>query len=137
MFIWKKAIVFDLDETLRKLDFNLDYNKIVNVRLRPKINELLAKHRKDNNMSQIIEIIVENKKYQIEWALSEYFGELKGKKFMLNKMAADQIVMINNLSETAKILLSAVAGAVIQHLIDNNCHINSIFENGYFIIKNN
>lgn len=56
---------------------------------------------------------------------------------MLNKMAADQIVMINNLSETAKILLSAVAGAVIQHLIDNNCHINSIFENGYFIIKNN
>lgn len=39
----KKAIVFDLDETLRKLDFNLDYNKIVNVRLRPKINELLAK----------------------------------------------------------------------------------------------
>ena len=24
-------------------------------------------------MSQIIEIIVENKKYQIEWALSEYF----------------------------------------------------------------
>lgn len=85
---------------------------------------------------QIIEIIVENKKYQIEWALSEYFGELKGKKFMLNKMAADQIVIINNMSETAKILLSAVAGAVIQHLIDNNCQINSIFENGYFIIKN-
>ena len=91
--------------------------------------------RKENNMSQIIEIIVENKKYQIDWALSEYFGELKGKKFMLNEVAADQIVMINNISETAKILLSAVAGAVIQHLIDNNCQINSIFENGYFIIK--
>ena len=87
-------------------------------------------------MSQIIEIIVENKNYQIEWALSEHFGELKGKKFMLNKMEADQIVMINNLSETAKILLSAVAGAVIQHLIDNNCQIDNIFENGYFIIKN-
>ena len=44
MLIWeKKAIVFDLDETLRYLDFNLDYIKIVNVRLRPKINELLAK----------------------------------------------------------------------------------------------
>lgn len=39
------------------------------------------------------------------------------------------------MSETAKILLSAVAGAVIQHLIDNNCQINSIFESGYFIIK--
>ncbi len=86
-------------------------------------------------MVQIIEIIVDNNKYQIEWALSEYFGELKGMKFMLNKMAADQIVMINNLSETAKILLSAVAGAVIQHLIDNNCKVDSIFENGYFIIK--
>ena len=87
-------------------------------------------------MSQIIEIIVENKRYQIEWALSEYFGELKGKKFMINKMAAEQIKIINNLSETAKILLSAVAGAVIQHLIDNGCLIDKIFENGYFIIEN-
>ena len=86
-------------------------------------------------MVQIIEIKVDNKKYQIEWALSEYFGELKGMKFMLNKMAADQIVTINNLSETAKILLSAVAGAVIQHLIDNNCNIDSVFESGYFVIK--
>ena len=45
--------------------------------------------RMENGMSQIIEIIIENKKYQIEWALSEHFGELIGKKFMLNKMAAD------------------------------------------------
>ena len=86
-------------------------------------------------MVQIIEIIVGNKNYQIEWALSEYFGELKGKKFILNKMAAEQIGMINNLSDTAKILLSAVAGAVIQHLIDNNYQINNIFEKGYFIVK--
>ncbi len=84
---------------------------------------------------QIIEIIVENKKYQIEWALSEHFDELKGMKFMLNEVAADQIVMIDNLSEIAKILLSAVAGAVIQHLIDKNCQIDSIFGNGYFIVK--
>ena len=84
---------------------------------------------------QIIEIIVEGKNYQIEWALSEYFDELKGMKFMLNEVAADQIIRIKGLSETAKILLSAVAGAAIQHLIDNNCKIDSIFENGYFIIK--
>ena len=84
---------------------------------------------------QIIEIDLENKKYKIEWALSEYFYELKGKKFMLNEVAADQIVKINNLSDTAKILLSAVAGAVIQYLMDNNCSIDSIFENGNFIIK--
>ena len=87
-------------------------------------------------MVQIIEIVVDNKNYQIEWALSEHFGELKGKKFMLNKMAAEQIEKINDLSNTAKILLSAVEGAVIQHLIDNNCNIANIFENGYFIVKN-
>ena len=33
-------------------------------------------------MSQIIEIIVENRNYQIEWILSEHFGELKGKKLL-------------------------------------------------------
>jgi hypothetical protein len=60
-------------------------------------------------MMQAIEIIVDDNKYQIEWALSEHFDELKGKKYMLNKVAADQIVMINDLSEIAKILLSAVA----------------------------
>ena len=54
---------------------------------------------------------------------------------MLNKVAADKIVKLNNLSETAKILLSAVAGAVIQYLMDNNCSIDSIFNNGYFIVK--
>ena len=84
---------------------------------------------------QIIEINLENKNYQIEWALSEYFDELKGMKFNLNEVAADQIVKMNNLSDTSKILLSAVAGAVIQYLMDNNCPIDSIFENGYFIIK--
>ncbi|MBR2247828.1 MAG: hypothetical protein IKN74_01315 [Clostridia bacterium] len=84
---------------------------------------------------QIIEIVVDDKNYQIEWALSEYFDELKGKKFNLNEVAADQIIQIKDLSETAKILLSAVAGAVIQHLIDNKCEIDSIFKNGYFIVK--
>lgn len=83
-------------------------------------------------MAQIININVDNKDYLIEWALSEYFDELKGKKYMLNNVAADQIVLINDLSDTAKILLSAVAGAVIQYLIDNNCSIDSIFNNGYF-----
>lgn len=86
-------------------------------------------------MAQMIEINVGDKNYKIEWALSEYFGELKGKKFKLNEMAADQIVLINDLSDTAKILLSAVAGAVIQYLIDNNCLIEKIFEDGYFIIN--
>ena len=77
-------------------------------------------------MSQIIEIYVDNKKYRIEWALSEYFDELKGMKFMLNNVAANQIIKMNDLSEMAKILLSAVSGAVIQHLIDNNLKIDNI-----------
>lgn len=84
---------------------------------------------------QIIEINVDNNNYQIEWALSEFFDELKGMKFMLNEVAADQIVKINNLSQTAKVLLSAIAGAVIQYLMDNNCPIDRIFNNGYFIVK--
>ena len=86
-------------------------------------------------MLQIIDIKVGDKEYKIEWALSEYFGELKGKKFMLNKMAANQIEPLENLSNIAKILLSAVAGAVIQYLMDNNCNTGDIFEKGYFIIK--
>lgn len=57
--------------------------------------------------------IVEDNNYQIEWVLSEYFDELKEKKFILNKVSAAQIIKINYLSETAKILLSAVAGVVI------------------------
>ena len=84
---------------------------------------------------QIIEIIVEDKKYQIEWALSEHFIELKEKKFMCNEVAADQIIKLNDLSEIEKVLLSAVAGAVIQHLIDKGCPVDSIFKSGYFIIK--
>ena len=84
---------------------------------------------------QIIEIVVGDENYQVEWALSEFSDELKGMKFMCSEVAADQIVKINNLSETAKILLSAVAGAVIQHLIDEECPIDSIFKEGYFIIK--
>ena len=84
---------------------------------------------------QIIKINVDNKEYQIEWALSEYFDELKDMKFMLNEVAADQISQITNLSDTAKILLSAVAGAVIQYLIDRDCSIDSIFNSGYFVIE--
>ena len=86
-------------------------------------------------MSQIIEITVDEKQFQIEWAISEHFDELRGKKFMINEMAADQIVNINNMSETAKILLSAVAGAAIQYLMDNNVSLDSIFGNGFFIVK--
>lgn len=63
-------------------------------------------------------------------------SELKGKKIMINEIAADQIVKIKNMSSTTKILLSAVAEAVIQHLIDNNCRIENIFKESYFIIKN-
>ncbi len=54
---------------------------------------------------------------------------------MLNSVAAEQIAVIDNLSEIAKILLSAVAGAAIQHLIDMGCPVDNIFKNGYMIIK--
>ena len=34
---------------------------------------------------QIIEIVVDNNHYKIEWSLSEYFDELKGKNLCLMK----------------------------------------------------
>lgn len=83
-------------------------------------------------MSQIIKINVENENYKIEWALSEYFEELKGRVFMLNAVSAEQIEKMSNLSITVKILLSAVAGAVIQHLIDKGVSFDVIFNNGKF-----
>ena len=72
--------------------------------------------------------------YEIEWALSEHFEELKGKTFNLNEMAAEQIEKNNDLSMTAKILLSAVAGAVIQNLIDKELLFNKIFTTGKFSV---
>ncbi len=85
-------------------------------------------------MLQNIEITVKNKIYKIEWAMSEHFEELKGRTFMLNEVAAEQIEMINDLSVTAKILLSAIAGAVIQHLIDKELQIDMIFNSGKLIV---
>ena len=84
---------------------------------------------------QIIEMFIGSKNYKIEWAISEHFGELKEKKYMFSEVAADQIVKITDLSETAKILLSAVAGASIQYLMDNGVDVASIFSDGYFIVK--
>ena len=67
-------------------------------------------------MLQVIKIQVMDKNHKIEWALSEHFDELKGKIFMLNEVSAEQIERISDLSLTAKILLSAVAGAVIYKI---------------------
>ena len=85
-------------------------------------------------MNQIIKITVEDKTYEIVWALSEHFEELKGKTYSLNEIAAEQIEKNNNLSVTAKILLSAVAGAVIQYLIDKELPFDEIFTTGKFIV---
>ena len=54
----------------------------------------------------------------IIWAASEAFDELRGKTYHLGHMEATAIVQLKDLSTTAKILLSAVAGALIQHLLD-------------------
>lgn len=86
-------------------------------------------------MKQIIEIYVNDSVYEIEWALSEYFDEIRGSKYKCSSVSAVDINSINNLSNVAKILLSAVSGAVIQYLIDINIDIDCIFENGYFIIR--
>lgn len=82
-----------------------------------------------------IEYGVGGKKGEIEWAASEYFGELMGEEFALGEMEATEIVKRKDLSETGRILLSAVAGAVIQHLLDEGAEVKAIFEEGKMWVK--
>lgn len=78
---------------------------------------------------------VDEIKGEISWEASEFFGELAGNEYRLDKMTAAEIVKIPNLSETAKILLSAVAGAIIQHLLDKDINAGQVFESGKFIVE--
>ncbi len=71
----------------------------------------------------------------IYWVAAEQFSELAGKKFILGEMEATQIEKRKDLTITAKILLSAVAGAIIQRLIDTNIPVEVIFNRGTFIIE--
>ena len=71
---------------------------------------------------------------EITWAASEYFGELAGKTYSLGQMEATQIAPLDGLSLTAKLLLSAVAGAIIQHLLDQGVPAPEIFQTGTFTI---
>ncbi len=82
-----------------------------------------------------ITYVVGEQKGVIYWAASEHFKELENKVFNLGEMEAVQIEKISNLSLTAKILLSAVAGAIIQHLIDNGVETELIFSKGTILIK--
>jgi len=71
---------------------------------------------------------------EIVWAASEYFGELAGKTYSLGAMEATDLAKLDDLSLTAKLLLSAVAGAIIQHLLDQNIPASDIFANGTFTV---
>ena len=83
---------------------------------------------------QTIHYTLKNKTDSISWAISEQFNELRGQRFNLNQMEATQIEELTDLSLPAKLLLSAVAGAVIQHLIDDGCVVDDIFNFGSFVI---
>lgn len=82
-----------------------------------------------------IEYRLGERKGEIYWAASEYFGELKGREYELGKMEATEIEKIGDLSVTGKILLSAVAGAVIQHLLDEGMGAEEIFGDGRMTVK--
>lgn len=85
-------------------------------------------------MTRITYTVGEDKGF-IYWAIAEQFKELEGRIFNLSKMDALQIEKMDNLSTAAKILLSAVAGAVIQHLIDEGVEVEFIFSTGYFEVE--
>jgi hypothetical protein len=71
----------------------------------------------------------------IFWAAAEQFDELVGKRFYLGQMEAAVIENMSTISVTAKILLSAVAGAVIQRLLDDNIKPEAIFSDGQFQVE--
>lgn len=76
-----------------------------------------------------------NQSGEIVWNASEAFDELRGTTFGLGEMEAVEIEKMDGLSLRAKILLSAVAGAIIQHLLDQGYDAKDIFQNGRFTIK--
>ena len=53
-----------------------------------------------------------------DWAMKEDFTEIRDKEWQLVKTTAEDIMANERLSTKSKILLSAVAGAAIQYLID-------------------
>lgn len=59
--------------------------------------------------------------HEIEWAADEDFTELvKFDPITINDTSAEKIEGLEGLSIRSKILLSAVAGAAIQYLLDND-----------------
>lgn len=74
-----------------------------------------------------IEYTIDNTNGEIVWSASEFFDELRGTTFDLGKMEAVEIEKIDSLSTRAKILLSVVAGAVIQRLLDQGYEARTFF----------
>ncbi len=59
--------------------------------------------------------------YEIEWTADEDFDELiKFGQIPIYYTTAEKIESLEGLSLRSKILLSAMAGAAIQYLLDNN-----------------
>lgn len=59
--------------------------------------------------------------HEIEWAVEEDFNELINyRPVSINETTAEKIETLDGLSLRSKILLSAVTGAAIQYLLDND-----------------
>lgn len=93
-----------------------------------------AKEPNVSGAPQTISLVAEPITGEIVWAASEYFGELAGQTYNLGEMEAVKIGQMPALSPVAKLLLSAVAGAIIQHLLDQNIPADQIFSSGTFRI---
>lgn len=86
-------------------------------------------------MTEIIYQVKGVEEGSIYWAAAEEFEELKNNIYDLGRMEAKDIYNLQELSVVAKILLSAVAGAVIQHLLDAGVSSENTFSDGKFWIK--
>lgn len=70
----------------------------------------------------------------ITWVTDEEFGELLETTFYIGKMKVADITELEGLSMEAKLLLSAIAGALIQHLFETNVDLTEAFRTGTFWI---
>ena len=72
----------------------------------------------------------------IDWVLDEDFSELANMGCIpLNKTSAVEIMKMGKISTKSKILLSAAAGAVIQHIIDTLPDMTSDFDKMYMMFN--
>ena len=115
----KKAIIFDLDETLRKLEFDGNYRVVLKVVLRPKINMLLSKLKKVKEEGIDVFIWTTAPKQSVQKYFIDYLPE-EYKDLFQNIIARENKVQLESNSIEEKIYGRNTVNKPITALNDYN-----------------